>query len=76
MKPSEKIKKIIEEKYKTSIKSRQICAILEYLDEEHEKNKPCEHKNSYQEESPLHAYNVCNDCGVLFLATPKENDQT
>lgn len=41
-------------------------AISQFLDEEHEKNKPCEHKEwdylSYNTDTTK----VCKDCGVLF----------
>lgn len=78
MKPSERINQIIREGgnevnldgpgsyYKISKNE----AIIQYLDEEYEKNKPCDHKNSYIVDS-IHrdiCYNVCEDCGVLFLA--------
>lgn len=47
-------------------------ALIKYLDEEHEKNKLCEHKDAYQVDSLGDVYyNVCNDCGVLFLAPQK-----
>jgi len=44
--------------------------LAEFLFEEYEKNKPCQHKSAYQQESSDGEmfYNVCNDCGVLFLA--------
>lgn len=67
--PSERIRKIMIEKYGTPIVSRQISSILEFLDEEWEKMKPCKHESSYQVEGIGDVYyNVCNDCGVLFLA--------
>lgn len=42
-------------------------AIMSYLYEQWEKNRPCEHKSAYQVDSGDIFYNVCNDCGVLFL---------
>lgn len=80
MKPSERIKKLIKEKQsEIDQQSNQLEAyltvviggILDYLDEEYEKNKPCEHKSAYQVESMNGDevyYNVCNDCGILFLS--------
>lgn len=69
-KPSERIYQIARERGL----SKQFPAwndtdiILQYLDEEYEKNKPCEHKDSYTVDSTSDVYyNVCNDCGVLFL---------
>ena len=34
----------------------------------------CEHKDSYQVDSQIGDvfYNVCNDCGILFLANKKD----
>ena len=49
-------------------------AILMYLDE-----KYCEHHSAYQIESLVGDevyYNVCNDCGILFLANKDNAKQT
>lgn len=86
MKPSEKIKQLVEEKLAEIRKkfdryaphpgmgSYYEMAIMKYLDEEYEKNQPCTHKNAYQVEGIGDVYyNVCNDCGVLFLAKVEEN---
>lgn len=74
MKPSERIYQIWEELCKAkgleldSLGSMPYhpYAIAKYLDE----NQPCEHRSSYQVDSLVGNvfYNVCNDCGVLFLA--------
>lgn len=53
-------------------------AIMKYLDEQYEKNKPCKHKSSYQvqdQSAPNIYYNVCNDCGVLFLSSLPTEDK-
>ena len=71
MKPSDKILKLVRKKFGDVASDYEyICGIMAYLDEEYEKNKPCEHKSAYQVDSSLGDvyYNVCNDCGVLFLA--------
>ncbi len=57
MKPSERIYQIHRE-------LGTITAIIQYLDEEYEKNKPCEHK-SYQVLPS--GNNVCMDCDVIFI---------
>ena len=84
-KPSEKIEKLFQEilaenpergrrilsgEEMVKIKC-ELLAIKKYLDESH-----CEHKDAYQVDSQMSDiyYNVCNDCGVLFLADQdKEN---
>lgn len=46
-----------------------LFATLMYLDEDYEKNQPCEHRDSYQvdgRDGEVY-YNVCNSCGVLFF---------
>lgn len=54
----------------------EIAAIKDYLDEEYEKNRPCEHKSSYRVDGLGEVYyNVCDDCGVLFLAK-KDNEKS
>ena len=74
MKPSKRIIEIMAKIFldEGEYESSKIfhSAILRYLDEESEKNKPCEHKSSYQVDEQIGEiyYNVCNDCGVLFLA--------
>ncbi len=72
MKPSERIKEIYDSfKNGEHLGVEHAHAIIKYLDEEYEKNKPCEHKDSYRVDSIMQDdvyYNVCNDCGVLFLA--------
>lgn len=79
MKPSERINRIFAD-LKNKNRKRKLIeekelfiqSILNYLDEEYDKNKPCEHKSSYQVEGFNDVYyNVCNDCGVLFLASGK-----
>lgn len=74
MKPSEKIREIMKQKgeiiFGEFMPNPKVEAILQYLDE----NQPCEHKSAYQVESIVGDgiyYNVCNDCGVLFLAHEK-----
>ncbi len=64
MKPSEKIKQILKTPDSNGMFTSETGAILDYLDA----NAPCEHKDAYQVESPEIYYNVCNDCGVLFMA--------
>lgn len=39
MKPSEKIKMILSKKFNKEVRSTQIMAVLEYLDEEHEQKQ-------------------------------------
>ncbi len=84
MKPSERIKEIIigndmrnppsddvsASMYTAQRAERFMNAMCEYLDLEWEKSKPCTHKESYPEESidGSIAYNVCCECGVLFMA--------
>lgn len=71
-KPSERIYEIQKNNQKEwpNDPRPSISAIIQFLDEEYEKNKPCKHKDSYQVDSQIGDvyYNVCNDCGVLFLA--------
>lgn len=77
LKPSERIKELhlIEEFNKYPIAKLMGFddtfkkAVLNYLDEEWEKNRPCKHLDTYQVDGYNDVYyNVCNDCGVLFLA--------
>lgn len=70
MKPSEIIKQKGEMIFGEFMLNSKVDAILQYLDE----NQLCEHKSAYQVESICGDgiyYNVCNDCGVLFLAHEK-----
>lgn len=72
MKPSDIIQELYDryrDKGNTS-QDASINAIIQYLDEQYEQNKPCEHKSAYQVESTVGDdvyYNVCNGCGVLFI---------
>lgn len=66
MKPSERIKEIFYElntKNDFGFEKNIIDSIIQYLDEEYEKNKPCEHKNTHDSADGL--YDVCKDCGVV-----------
>jgi len=68
MKPSKRIEQIAYGLNNDYGVSELLFAIKRYLDEEWEKNKPCQHKSSYTVDSTSDVYyNVCNDCGVLFL---------
>lgn len=78
MKPSTRIKEIYDKLFlekgiwvDIDLHSQ---AVVQYLDEQHEKNKPCEHTDSYQVDPQTGDvfYNVCNKCGVLFLAKKEE----
>lgn len=76
MKPSQRIQEIREElqiRFPGSASNLwETEAVIMYLDEVYEKNKPCEHKYSYQVEGYGDIYyNVCDDCGVLFLSKRK-----
>lgn len=75
MKPSERIAEVKKEILKKHPETHKVSnfdmlALIEYLDEEWETYKPCKHEDFYNEESNdgSIAYNVCQDCGVLFLA--------
>jgi len=74
-KPSERIREeyeLIKRKTDSKVEDLHKCltAVMRYLDEEWSKNQPCKHEDSYQVDSLVGDvfYNVCNDCGVLFLA--------
>lgn len=77
MKPSQRIREIhleLEKSYNDPITKLMGFddtfhrAVLNFLDEEYERNKPCEHKSAYQVDQNDVYYNVCNDCGILFLS--------
>lgn len=57
MKPSDRIKEILQSK---SIYGSLNEAIVQYLDEQYEKQKPCEHKNKNWV-SMIDAF-ICKDC--------------
>lgn len=67
MKPSQRIQEIFNEMAKKTLypKSSELPAILQYLDEKYEKNKPCEHSNTTLE-IENHAWLECRDCHVLL----------
>lgn len=55
-KPSKRIKEIVREKLGYEELTTELEIIAQYLDEQYEKNKPCEHKNITDDL-------VCEDCG-------------
>lgn len=62
MKPSERIKEIydsFEEDKHIGVKHH--FAIIQYLDEQYEQNKPCQHKNI----EDFKGLDSCKDCGVV-----------
>lgn len=72
MKPSERIRVLCDEVKQEWLGNQSltdhekiIVAMLNYLDEVF-----CDHKDSYQVDAQIGDifYNVCNDCGILFLA--------
>lgn len=74
MKPSDKIKAKLE-KFNRQYGSREIDnifvsifeVIIDYLDEEYEKNNECEHKYIVEQEHPTGIVGVCDDCGKIMV---------
>ena len=62
MKPSERIKEILRTPDKNGFYTSETGAILAYLDEPHEQQKPCEHT----EKIAWKKYMVCKKCGGVY----------
>lgn len=59
-KPSERISEIENQDNNTN----RTDAIIQYLDEQHEQNKPCEHKNILTHSE---GYDICQDCNLVGM---------
>lgn len=74
MKPSDRLKELFIQDKKENPQNNSIAsslnALVNYLDEEYERNKPCEH-----EETEAHGfYKVCKKCNCLVGQFIKSNN--